>query len=188
MRRLIAQIEKGLRLLGESFRLAHLRLRLGVEALPGAQSIGTGVRMSVTDGGTLRIGQGSAVEAVATVKVKFGTLEIGPRSFIGQGSVIVARNSIRIGCDALIGEYVTIRDQDHAFGEPLPTALNGYVTEAIQIGDNVWLGAKVTVLKGVTIGNNVVIGANSVVTSDIPANSIAVGIPARVIRTIQKTP
>jgi acetyltransferase-like isoleucine patch superfamily enzyme len=52
------------------------------------------------------------------------------------------------------------------------------------IGNNVWIGAKATVTKGVTIGDNVVIGANSVVTRDIPPNSVAAGAPARVIRSI----
>ncbi|MBQ5379215.1 MAG: maltose O-acetyltransferase, partial [Paludibacteraceae bacterium] len=63
--------------------------------------------------------------------------------------------------------------------------------EAVSIGDNVWIGGNVTILPGVRIGNNVTIGDNctigagSVVTHDIPANSIAVGNPAKVIKTIQ---
>lgn len=56
----------------------------------------------------------------------------------------------------------------------------------ITIGDNVWCGANVTVLPGVTIGNNAVIGAGAVVTHDIPANSVAVGVPARVIRQLSE--
>lgn len=56
----------------------------------------------------------------------------------------------------------------------------------ITVGDNVWIGAHATVLPGVTIGNNCVIGAGSVVTHDIPANSVAVGNPCRVIKAIIK--
>ena len=52
------------------------------------------------------------------------------------------------------------------------------------IGNNVWVGTKATILQGVTIGDNAVIGANAVVTRDIPANSIAVGAPARVVKTL----
>ena len=55
--------------------------------------------------------------------------------------------------------------------------------QATTIGDRVWLGAKVTVLKGVTIGNDAVIGAGSVVTKDIPPHGIAVGVPAQVIKS-----
>lgn len=54
----------------------------------------------------------------------------------------------------------------------------------ITVGSNVWFGGNVTVLPGVTIGDNVVIGAGSVVTHDIPSNSVAVGNPCRVIRTL----
>lgn len=54
----------------------------------------------------------------------------------------------------------------------------------IRIGNNVWLGGNVVVLPGVTIGDNIVIGAGSVVTKDVPANSLAVGNPCRVVREI----
>jgi acetyltransferase-like isoleucine patch superfamily enzyme len=52
----------------------------------------------------------------------------------------------------------------------------------VRIGRNVWLGAKVTVSKGVAIGDNAIVGANAVVTHDIPPNAIAAGVPARIIR------
>jgi maltose O-acetyltransferase len=56
--------------------------------------------------------------------------------------------------------------------------------EPVIIGDNVWIGGSVTILPGVTIGDNVTIGAGSVVTKDIPSNSIAVGNPCKVIKTL----
>lgn len=55
----------------------------------------------------------------------------------------------------------------------------------VKIGNNVWLGENVTILKGVTIGNNVIIGIGSIVTKDIPSNSVAVGIPAKVVGTYE---
>ena len=55
-------------------------------------------------------------------------------------------------------------------------------TAAVTIGNNVWIGAKATITKGVTIGDNAVIGAGAVVTHDIPADCLAVGVPARVVR------
>ncbi len=99
--------------------------------------------------------------------------------------MIVAREEGLIGRDVLIAEHVTIRDQDHAYGGQLPTSKNGFVTAPIRIGDNVWLGAKVTILKGVSVGNNVVIGANSEVTRDLRDNVVAVGVLARVVREIK---
>jgi acetyltransferase-like isoleucine patch superfamily enzyme len=84
---------------------------------------------------------------------------------------------------------VSIRDHDHAFGR-LGSRVNeqGYTQGAVRIGDNVWLGSKVTVTRGVTIGSNTVVGANAVVTSDLPANCIAAGIPARVLRYPDASP
>lgn len=187
MQRFWNRLSKARRIIFRVMRLFLARLRLGRAALPGHVDLGSSIRLSATDGGTLRIGPQSVIDKGAVIIVKHGNLQIGPRGFIGQGSIIAARDAIIIGCDALIAEYVTIRDQDHAINGPGPFDRNGFVTAPIRIGDNVWLGAKVTVLKGVTIGDNVVIGANSVVTSDIPTNSVAVGIPARVIRTIQET-
>jgi hypothetical protein len=69
----------------------------------------------------------------------------------------------------------------------------GVVVAPVRIGRNVWIGSKATVLKGVSIGDNAVIGANAVVTRDIPANAVAAGIPARVLRmraagTLQEVP
>jgi maltose O-acetyltransferase len=84
----------------------------------------------------------------------------------------------------LIGDQVTILDCDFHEISPI-TRMNGVgPIEPVVIGDNVWLGSRVMVLKGVTIGENSVVAAMSVVTKSIPPNSIAVGNPARVIRSI----
>jgi acetyltransferase-like isoleucine patch superfamily enzyme len=79
-----------------------------------------------------------------------------------------------------------ITDSAHRFDEPIkPVTWQGFTTKGpTRIGNNVWCGANVVVTSGVTIGDRCVIGANSVVTTDIPAFSIAAGAPARVIRTI----
>lgn len=107
---------------------------------------------------------------------------IGSDSYIGAGAVIAASELITIGRDALIAEYVTIRDQDHEFESHGPTRLAGMRTAPIHIGDNVWIGAKATITRGVTIGDNAVVGANSVVTGDVPADAVYAGAPARLIR------
>lgn len=166
----------------------HITLKLsGFQAL-GSIDVALNVRMRATDGGAGRIADGVTIDRFADLIVKYGRLDIGARSHIGQYTVICAREKIEIGTDCLIAEHVTIRDQDHRFGHGLTTARAGFTTAPIVVGNNVWIGAKVTITKGVTIGDNVVIGANSVVTSDIPADSVAVGAPARVIRRIGPTP
>lgn len=174
--------------LGRLFRchieLAALHLRFGRAAIAKDLNIATGTRISVTDHGRILISTKCSIDRNATLIVKYGELTIGEGSYIGIGSVLCAQESIRLGRNVLIAEYVTIRDQDHEFESFTAKGDRGFTTKKVSIGDNVWLGAKVTITKGVTIGNNSVIGANSVVTCDIPPNVLAVGVPARVVREL----
>jgi acetyltransferase-like isoleucine patch superfamily enzyme len=152
--------------------------------MPADLEVGEGVNINVTDGGRLAFGMGCSLERNATMIAKFGLIAVGDGCHIGIGSVIVARESIQIGKNVLMAEYVTIRDQNHVFDGAGITSESGFSTAPIVIGNNVWLGAKVTVTKGVSIGDNAVVGANSVVTRDIPCNCVAVGVPAQVIRNL----
>jgi acetyltransferase-like isoleucine patch superfamily enzyme len=114
-----------------------------------------------------------------------GKLQIGTNFSMNCFSRIICLNSIKIGNNVMLAEFVSIIDHDHTYhlvNDKI--SLNGHTTSPIIIGDNVWISDKVSILKGVTIGNNVVIGANSVVTKDIPSNSIAVGCPARVVKSL----
>ncbi|WP_308203244.1 DapH/DapD/GlmU-related protein [Georgenia satyanarayanai] len=88
---------------------------------------------------------------------------------------------ITIGDDCLIGHNAVIATLQHDID---PARRGGLEPSPVVIGSNVWLGANVTVLPGVTIGEDAVIGAGSVVTRDVPAESVAVGSPARVVRSI----
>ena len=93
-------------------------------------------------------------------------------------------NKVCIGDNVMIGPNTTIT----AVGHPLsPKGRRNHLAQGgeVRIGNDVWLGANVTVLPGVTIGDNVVVGAGAVVTKDIPDNSLAVGVPARVVRKIE---
>ena len=140
-----------------------------------------GVRIRATDGGYAKFADRVCIDRFVDIHSKNGQLSIGQGTFIGQYSVICSQNKISIGSDCLIAEHVTIRDQDHNFGTSKKTNLAGMRTSPIEIGNNVWIGAKVTVTKGVKIGNNSVVGANSVVTKDVPPNTIVGGVPSRIL-------
>ena len=112
-----------------------------------------------------------------------GLLEIGENTFVNYGTSIFADKLVRIGKDCLIGTYCMIMDTDFhklepelRYEEPEPNP--------IIIEDNVWIGGHAIVLKGVTIGAGSVVAAGSLVTKDIPPRSLAVGSPARVVRTL----
>lgn len=112
-----------------------------------------------------------------------GKIEIADDVVMSRGVHLVAFEHIYIGKGSMIGEYSSIRDANHRIGgEQLRDA--GHVSAAIHIGKQVWIGRGVCILPGVSIGDYAVIGANAVVTKDIPAASVAVGIPARVIKQL----
>ncbi len=109
-----------------------------------------------------------------------GIIEIGNRVFINYGVSISAHKLVKIGNRCQIGNYTLIMDNDyHQAGDK--TTLGE--SKPIILEDDVWLGARVIVLKGVTIGQGAVIGAGSVVTRSIPPRSVAVGQPAKVVKT-----
>lgn len=113
----------------------------------------------------------------------------GTHIFVGKGTYInyncnfIDDGRIIIGQGVLFGPAVTIA----TVGHPICPDLREYMyTAPVIIEDNVWVGANVTVCPGVTIGKNSVIGAGSVVTKDIPANTVSAGNPCRVIREIDE--
>lgn len=111
---------------------------------------------------------------------------IGDRCLIGRNSGIVGHFSVEIGNDVWTGHHVYVTDQNHGYEDPSrPISLQTQPERAVRIGDGSWIGHGAVILPGVTIGCHVVVGANSVVTSDIPDFSVAVGSPARVIRQLR---
>lgn len=108
-----------------------------------------------------------------------GNLDIGGGTYINRGATIVCADQVSIGKNVRVSYDVVIMDTDE---HPVPGA--GPLTAPITIGDGAWIGCRAIILKGVTIGQGAIIGAGSVVTKDVPAFTIAVGQPAKVIRTI----
>jgi maltose O-acetyltransferase len=110
-------------------------------------------------------------------------LYVGARTFANVGLVALDGAPIRIGDDVQIGPNVQLLTATHPI-EAEPRRAKLEASKPITIGDNVWLGGGVIVLPGVTIGENTVVGAGAVVTKDLPAGVLAVGNPARVVRSI----
>ena len=171
--------------LRDAWRVANgmwqLRRCTNVGALPRVSG-----RLRVyVDGGDIVLGDRVRIHSTParTVLAVFpgGRIEIGDRTFLNYGVDIASTTLVRIGSDCLLGAHVGILDNDfHDLRErwKVPAA------RPVRIGDRVWLGNRVIVLPGVTIGDDAVVGAGSVVVDDVPARGLAVGNPARVIRTL----
>lgn len=114
-----------------------------------------------------------------------GSLIIGDMFGMNNYSRIVAHESIRIGSHVTIGQMVSILDHDHHYKMVDGSMkLDGYKTSPITIGNNVWIGDKTTIVKGVTIGNNVVIGANTLVNKNVPDNCVIGGVPFKILKEL----
>ena len=108
-------------------------------------------------------------------------IHLGENVFINSSCHFQDQGGIYIGDGALIGHNAVLATLNHGM---LPEERGDLIPRPIHLGKNVWIGSNSTILPGVTIGDNAVIGAGSIVTKDIPADMIAVGNPAKVIRSI----
>ena len=128
-------------------------------------SVGRGCIFEST-AGTITIGNNVGFNSNCTLGADFGSIIIGNNVIVGMNTVMRAANH-RFD----LGNETLIRDQ-------------GHVGDEINIADDVWIGACVTILAGVHIGSHSVVGAGSVVTQDVPPSSLVAGVPARVIRKL----
>ena len=128
------------------------------------------------------LGEGAWIRPPLSVDYGENT-HVGARTFINNNLTALDVARITIGEDCQIGPNVQLLTPAHPV-EPQPRRDKLEAAEPITLGDNVWLGGGVIVCPGITIGNNSVIGAGSVVARNIPADVVAVGDPARVLRAI----
>jgi acetyltransferase-like isoleucine patch superfamily enzyme len=165
-------------------------------AAGGFASFGSGsvIQPPVRLGGTRRIAVGSGVfvGAGSWLQVLPGpdtgvAIELGDGVSIAGNCVLSAAVSVRLGKQALLARNVYIADHAHAFDDPeLPVLAQGISgLGRVEIGEGAWLGQNVVVGPGVRIGRGAVVGANSVVLTDVPARTVAVGAPARVVRELE---
>jgi len=147
-------------------------------------------------GGKLVIGNSNTFAWPPATRLGNGEILLQPRSLeaeivIGNGNAfnnnvsLICMGKISMGDNCLMGDQVLIYDCDWHEIDPLHRNRSVGPIRPVTIGNNVWLGSRVMVLKGVTIGDNSVIAAASVVTKPIPANCLAAGNPAQIIRSIE---
>jgi acetyltransferase-like isoleucine patch superfamily enzyme len=111
-------------------------------------------------------------------------IRIGNNVGLGEFAYLGGGGGLVIGDGCIIGQYLSCHPENHIYDDPeTEIRFQGTTRSGITIGRNCWLGSKVTVLDGVSIGDGCVIAAGSVVTRDMPENSIVAGVPAKVIKS-----
>src|SRR5262249_50301927 len=129
------------------------------------------------------MGPGVTICDGAVLSAYGGSIEIEANCFIGPYCVLYGHGGVRLGRNVMVAAHSVIVAADHGFART-DVPMNGQpvTKKGIRIGEDVWIGAGSKILDGVTIGTGAVIGAGSVVSSDIDAYSIALGMPARRVR------
>ena len=135
------------------------------------------------------IGDGVFLGRGTILSCKDGDITLGDHVNIGFHSEIFSGSQVTVGRYGLFAAYTYLVGGGHEFERAdVPVITQERVSRGITLGENVWLGAGAKVMDGVTIGDRVVVGAGAVVTEDLPADTVAVGVPARVVRTREAAP
>jgi acetyltransferase-like isoleucine patch superfamily enzyme len=150
----------------------------------GLVFLGRGVELSARRGyGRLILGRWVHIGNGTALRAHEGTLRIGDKCVFGRDSTVNCYLDVEFGDATIVADWVYVCDFDHVFSDiHVPIKDQGIVKTPVRVGPDVWIGTKVTVLRGVSVGRGCVVAANAVVTKDLPAYSVAAGVPARVVR------
>ncbi len=149
----------------------------------GLSFIAPDVVMQIAPRGRIEIGRWSWIGHGCKLRCHEGVISIGAKTVMGQECTISAYQHVSIGRECVIADRVMMIDFDHGMVEvDRPIRLQGIYKRDVRVGNNVWIGYGACILRGVSVGDNAVIGTNAVVTSDVPANAVVGGVPARLIR------
>ena len=144
-------------------------------------------KSSLELGNNVRIGAFSRLIISTSFNNIGNHIRIGNNVGIGEFAYLGGAGGLEIGNDCIIGQYFSCHPENHQFGDTNKLIrLQGVSRKGIKVGDNCWIGAKVTILDGVTIGSNCVIAAGAVVTKSMPKGSLIGGVPAKVLKTIDE--
>ncbi len=176
-RKIIQSIEA----INSEIRIVVLRMKYPGIEITGDSHISKGCKIICVDGGKLILNNVFINYGAFIFCSQNAVLKI-EKSYIGMNSVIASYKKISIKENCEIAEMVVIRDQDHTHDlSNNPIKNQGLKSSSITLNENVWVGAKATILRGVSVGKNSVIGANALVNNSFLESSIIVGVPARKI-------
>jgi len=166
------------------WRFAVFKLRNPHIITEGFVFLGRNVTLEARRGyGRLILGRWVHIGSGNSIRCHEGTIRVGDKCVFGKDNTVNGYLDIEFGAATIVADWVYVCDFDHVFSDvTVPIKDQGIVKSPVRVGPDVWLGTKVTVLRGITIGQGCVVAANAVVNKDLPPYSVAVGVPARVVR------
>jgi acetyltransferase-like isoleucine patch superfamily enzyme len=169
-------------------RIARLNSRAGIQIARSAYLAEDARLQTESDGhfwgGRIRIEGGATISNGAILATYGGAIEIEANAYIGPYCVLYGHGGLIIGRNVMIGAHTVIVPANHGFARTdLPMNAQPLTHRGITIGQDVWIGAGCRLLDGVHIGDGALIGAGAVVTKNVERRGVALGVPARVVRS-----
>jgi len=160
------------------------RLRNRHVVTEGFVFLGKNVELSARKGyGRLVLGRWVHLGDGNKLRCHEGNLRIGDKCVFGKDNTVNCYLDIEFGAATIVADWVYVCDFDHVYSDiHIPIKDQGIVKTPVRIGPDVWVGTKVTVLRGVTVGTGAVLAANSVINRDVPPMAVVGGVPAKVLK------
>ena len=174
-------LEKGVRF----FNLSNIHFGKFVQLEEGVYLSALG-KYPLKIGNNVRIGAYSRLIISTSFNNVGAFIKIGNNVGLGEFAYLGGAGGLEIEADCIIGQYFSCHPENHNFERKNLIRLQGVKRQGIHVGKNCWIGSKVTILDGVKIGDNCVIAAGAVVTKSMPDNCVIGGVPAKVIKRIEK--
>jgi len=165
-------------------RWAWLKLRWrGRLQTDGLCFVAPDVTLEIGRSATVKLGRWSWIGHGTKIRAHEGTVEIGAKTVLGQECTISSFQRVAIGRECIVADRVMLIDFDHGVVEvERPIRLQGIYKRDVEVGNNCWIGYGACILRGVTVGDNCIVGSNSVVTKNVPDDTVVAGMPARPLR------
>lgn len=166
------------------WRFAWFRLRHPHIVTEGMVFLGRRVEVTARPGyGRLILGRWVHLGDENRLRVHEGTMRVGDKCVFGRDNTVNCYLDIEFGEGTIVADWVYICDFDHVYDDVhVPIKDQGIVKSPVRVGPDVWIGTKVTVLRGTTVGRGCVLAANAVVRGEVPEYSIVGGVPGRVLK------
>jgi acetyltransferase-like isoleucine patch superfamily enzyme len=167
-----------------ALRWAWLKLRWrGRLQTDGMCFVAPDVTFEIGPSATVKLGRWSWIGHGTKIRAHEGTVEIGAKTVMGQECTISSFQHVAIGRECIVADRVMLIDFDHGVVEvERPIRLQGIYKRDVEVGNNCWIGYGACILRGVTVGDNCIVGSNSVVTKDVPDDTVVAGMPAKTLR------